>query len=368
MNQIHTDRKYEEELKEIEKSFVSMGKTVCEMFHKSLESFFTGNIDLSYQVIEMDNEADEYDIEINRLCLNTIARRQPLGPDLRFIASVQKAVGDIERIGDLCTSISERTIELYQDRQTGFIKELREMSQIVLDMVVKCLEAFKDKKHEKALEIWEKDRIVDAWYAQVFRKLLDYMTKNPDLISSSTRILGVLNSLERIGDHVQNICECTVYSATGRDIRNKQYLDLGKQKVRGILFLCTHNSARSQIAEGLAKKLLPPEISVFSAGSSPAEEISKAAVEIMKEVDIDISLYWPKKITDIPLGKIDMVVTLCSEEVCVNLPGIISRKFWVYDVKADFDDTESLKKNLRKLRENIKAEILKLKSEIFNGS
>lgn len=83
----------------------------------------------------------------------------------------------------------------------------------------------------------------------------------------------------------------------------------------GILFLCVANSARSQIAEGLAKQAFGSSIHVQSAGSKPAK-VHPLALEVMKEVGVDISAQRCKSIDDIDLSCIGVVVTLCTGEVC----------------------------------------------------
>ena len=88
----------------------------------------------------------------------------------------------------------------------------------------------------------------------------------------------------------------------------------------GILFLCVANSARSQMAEGWARSMLPSGIPVYSAGSNPSR-LNPFAVRAMREVDVDIGAHFSKSIPEVPAGKIGTVVTLCSDEVCPFYPG-----------------------------------------------
>ena len=90
---------------------------------------------------------------------------------------------------------------------------------------------------------------------------------------------------------------------------------------QGVLFVCSHNSARSQMAEGFARFLGPAAIAVYSAGSAPTT-INPYAVAVMKEVGIDISEQRSKGLDDVPLERIALVVTLCDAEVCPVVPGI----------------------------------------------
>jgi arsenate reductase len=87
-----------------------------------------------------------------------------------------------------------------------------------------------------------------------------------------------------------------------------------------VVFLCVANSARSQMAEGLARARAPRGWRVFSAGSNPAR-LSSTAVEAMSEVGIDISSQYSKGVQDVPLDQADFIITLCADEVCPVVPG-----------------------------------------------
>lgn len=97
--------------------------------------------------------------------------------------------------------------------------------------------------------------------------------------------------------------------------------------IKRILFLCVANSARSQMAEGLARELLSPRIEVASAGSEPSR-INPYAVAAMRDIGIDISQQFSKSAADFDIGSIDLVVTLCAEEVCPVLPARVQRLHW----------------------------------------
>lgn len=102
-----------------------------------------------------------------------------------------------------------------------------------------------------------------------------------------------------------------------------------------ILFLCVANSARSQMAEGLARRILGERAEALSAGSDPAP-VNPHAVEAMAEVGIDITGQHSKSVDTIDPSGLDLVVTLCDEEVCPVLPGRVRRLHWpIADPSAD---------------------------------
>ena len=102
---------------------------------------------------------------------------------------------------------------------------------------------------------------------------------------------------------------------------------LRNRRPRHILFLCVANSARSQIAEGIARSLAPPGVKVSSAGSFPAS-VRPQAIRVLEEIGIDISGHRSKGIDSIDAGSVDAVITLCAEEVCPVFLGKAHRLKW----------------------------------------
>ena len=106
-----------------------------------------------------------------------------------------------------------------------------------------------------------------------------------------------------------------------------------------VLFLCVANSARSQLAEGLARRLAPAGTRVFSAGSEPGV-INPLAVRALEEAGIDASAQRSKGLDAVPLDEIDLVITLCAEEVCPIFPRPVRRLHWPLPDPAKATGTE----------------------------
>ena len=96
---------------------------------------------------------------------------------------------------------------------------------------------------------------------------------------------------------------------------------------KGILFLCVANSARSQMAEGIARSIAPPDVKIWSAGSRPAS-VKPEAIAVLKEIGIDISGHRSKSVAEIPSSDVDTVITLCAEKECPVFPGEAERLHW----------------------------------------
>lgn len=108
---------------------------------------------------------------------------------------------------------------------------------------------------------------------------------------------------------------------------------------QGMLFLCVANSARSQMAEGIALSIAPPGVQIWSAGSNPTR-VWPEAISVMREIGIDISGHRSKPVTDVPAVEIDTVFTLCAEEVCPVFLGNARRIHWGLPDPAAFDGSE----------------------------
>jgi arsenate reductase len=94
-----------------------------------------------------------------------------------------------------------------------------------------------------------------------------------------------------------------------------------------LIFLCVANSARSQIAEGLSRATAPQGWRIFSAGSQPGL-VHPLAIEVLREIDIDIGDHRSKGLDEVPIDEADVIVTLCEEEVCPVVHGPAKRLHW----------------------------------------
>lgn len=133
-----------------------------------------------------------------------------------------------------------------------------------------------------------------------------------------------------------------------------------------ILFLCVANSARSQMAEGLARHLLGEGVTVTSAGSAPAV-VHPLAIEVLAEQGIDIRHHRSKSVGAVDLAGVDLVITLCAEEVCPVLPARTRRLHWPLPDPVGAPRGELLQR-FRETRDELVKRIEGLKSGLFGGA
>jgi arsenate reductase (thioredoxin) len=130
-----------------------------------------------------------------------------------------------------------------------------------------------------------------------------------------------------------------------------------------LLFLCVANSARSQMAEGLARALLPAGSEIYSAGSAPGR-LHPLAVAAMAEIGIDISAQRAKAVETIDAARVGTVVTLCAEEVCPVFPGRVRRLHWpLEDPAATQGSEEQRRAAFRRVRDQLRRSIEGLRRE-----
>jgi len=130
--------------------------------------------------------------------------------------------------------------------------------------------------------------------------------------------------------------------------------------VKGILFLCVANSARSQMAEGIARSIAPAGFNIWSAGSSPTS-VRPEAIAVLREIGIDISGHRSKSVAEIPAAEVDTVITLCGEEECPVFLGNARRLHWgMPDPAAAAGSREARLAAFRGTRDELKQRIQQL--------
>lgn len=137
-----------------------------------------------------------------------------------------------------------------------------------------------------------------------------------------------------------------------------------------VLFLCVANSARSQMAEGLARKMFGEHVPVESAGSEPSV-VNPYAMEVMREVGIDLTTHRSKSVQTIDPSRVGTVITLCAEEVCPVFLGKARRLHWPIPDPASKDPTiprEEMLQRFRTARDTIRGMLERFQREELAGS
>ncbi len=124
-----------------------------------------------------------------------------------------------------------------------------------------------------------------------------------------------------------------------------------------VLILCTGNSCRSHLAEGILRACAGDSLTVASAGSKPAGYVHPLAIRVMKEIGIDISTHRSKHLDEFLRAKVETVITVCgnAEQACPVFPGQVNRHHWPFDDPAHATGTEEEKLAVfRRVRDEIR--------------
>jgi len=220
MEREHFSRIYDTELYEIREKLLEMGGKVEMMINNAMKSLVERDSELAEQTIEFDHEINHLEVEIDEKCLVVLATRQPAARDLRFITLALKIVTDLERIGDQCTAVAKRALELNQEPPLKPYIDLPRMAHWAAVMVKEALDAFVRGDAELALKVCNDDQFVDDLNEQIQRELLTFMMEEPETISRAIKINYISKCIERIADHATNIAEMVIFMVKGKDIRH----------------------------------------------------------------------------------------------------------------------------------------------------
>ncbi|ADV66727.1 phosphate signaling complex protein PhoU [Deinococcus maricopensis] len=163
----------------------------------------------------LDREVDEQERRIEAECLRAIALHQPVARDLRLIALILKSLSDIERMGDYAVHVAEDGADLAQAPALKKYVNLARMLERLQEMMVSLRGAIETRDVDRASATRAMDDEVDDLYEQIQRELVTYMLEDPRTISKALTLMRVGRSLERIGDHVENVAERVNYWVTG---------------------------------------------------------------------------------------------------------------------------------------------------------
>jgi phosphate transport system protein len=172
------------------------------------------------EVLANDDSIDQLEVEIDRLCIDVFALRQPAARDLRFVISVAKITPILERVADHACNIARAAIDLNDEPQLKPYFDLPRMAEHASKMLHAALDAFTGGDAEEARKIIEQDDAVDELYERIFHELIELMVTDPTTTTRAARLLFVAKHLERVGDYVTDICELTVYMAEAAFIKH----------------------------------------------------------------------------------------------------------------------------------------------------
>ena len=223
----HTSKQFDLDLAQIRRSVLQMSEQVELQLAMSLDALNEGDSSFADRIMATEIEINGWEVSIDELCTSLIARRQPNSVDLRLILAVYKTITDLERIGDEAKKIGLLTRQVRADRwNLPGISQVRRMGGMVIDMLRRSLDAFSRMDSADVPAVVLRDTQVDEEFSALIRTSLSFMLEDPRTISAGLDLVFVAKALERMGDHVKNIAEHTVYAISGTNVRHAGFAEL----------------------------------------------------------------------------------------------------------------------------------------------
>jgi phosphate transport system protein len=208
-------RTLEIEIQELRDALLYLGSMVESQILNSVAALKNRDFDSSRKIIEADLDINRKRYAIEEKVMIAIATQQPMAHDLRLLASILEISGELERMGDYAKGIATINIRMKNDPLLKPLVDIPVMAQKSTSMLHRALTAFIDEDVEVARAIPQEDDEVDYLYDQVYCDLMALIIQDPTTIQRANWLLWTAHNLERVADRVTNICERTIFSATG---------------------------------------------------------------------------------------------------------------------------------------------------------
>lgn len=213
---------FESEIQQVKDEILVLGSMVEQAIVDSVEALKKRDIPNAEKILAADKDINQKRFDIENKLMVLIATQQPMAHDLRILASCMEIISELERMGDYAKGIANINIRMGDEPLLKPLIDIPRMADKGADMLHRALTAFVNEDVDLAKSIPVEDDEVDALYNQIYRELMTFIIADPKVIERANWLLWVAHNLERVADRVTNICERTVFIATGemREIKS----------------------------------------------------------------------------------------------------------------------------------------------------
>jgi phosphate transport system protein len=208
-------KNFESEIRYLKDELLLLGNMVEQQVIDSVEALKKHDQHAAHRIYEVDLKVNAKRYAIEEQVMVTIATQQPMAHDLRLLASILEVAGELERMGDYAKGIATIVIRMGGEPLLKPLIDIPLMARKGVDMLHRALTAYVNEDVEAARSIPSEDDEVDELYIQVYNELMVFVMGDPKNIEPANLLLWTAHNLERLADRVTNICERTVYTATG---------------------------------------------------------------------------------------------------------------------------------------------------------
>ena len=203
------------EIHNLQDEVLLLGSMVEQSMLNAIDTLKHRDLEAARRVYRGDDQINEKRYAIENRVLILFATQQPIAHDLRLLAAILEVITELERMGDYAKGIAKITLRLGDQDILMPIREISRMGDLAVSMLHRALSAFIDEDVNMAYRIPKEDDLVDELYNQIYRKSVTEMIANPETIDHANYIMWIVHNIERMADRVTNICERTIFIATG---------------------------------------------------------------------------------------------------------------------------------------------------------
>jgi phosphate transport system protein len=220
--QEHTNKAFDADMDGMRSAVLLMGGLVEKQIDRAVRACTRLDLSLASQVLSDEKLVNDLQMQVDLLCNQIIARRQPIAIDLREVLASIHTVNDLERIGDEAKKIviKARSLQQLSSIESLPLHRIEMMGGQAAAMMRQALNAFLRHDTKAAAELSKSDAELDALRDELHADLMQLMTEKPTLVATCVDLVFIVQSIERIGDHAKNVAEYIVNVVEGIDMRH----------------------------------------------------------------------------------------------------------------------------------------------------
>ena len=212
---------FQQQLVALKDKLLAMAALSQQALEFSLNAYMTADMGLCDHVLEIEAAINAAERDVDDMAYDLLAKEQPMAIDLRFILSVIKINGDLERIGDQASNIAQRAQAMRDRPQISLPVDIAEMGEKVGVMIRCAIQALLEADAKLAEHVLAMDDEIDAMNHAVQDELIEVMQQHPLVSEQSLNAIIISRNLERSADHATNIAEDVIFWLRGSDVRHK---------------------------------------------------------------------------------------------------------------------------------------------------
>jgi phosphate transport system protein len=219
----HTNKQFDAEMEAIRSGVLAMGGLVENQLNRAIGLLEDDeDRDAIGQIKPNEKLINQMQVDLDQMCSQIIAKRQPTAIDLRFILMITKIVNELERVGDEVKKIAYKAAETRGADSLSRVRhyDVARAAERAREMLQMALDTFARLDAGAAAEVIDRDEEIDAAFLAILRQLISYMMEDPRTITAALEIVFIAKSIERVGDHAKNIAESVVQVVKGIDVRH----------------------------------------------------------------------------------------------------------------------------------------------------